>query len=60
MASSSGAAAGDADADQYPCIGGAPYAIGVAGPRSRPKENVEAYFSAIKNSQTAISQIDTA
>lgn len=41
-------------------IGGEPYAIGVAGPTSRLKENFDAYLSAIKDAETAISRIDAA
>ena len=35
------------------------YAIGVAGPTSRLKEDFEAYLSAIKDSEKAIRQIDS-
>lgn len=41
-------------------IGGEPYAIGVAGPTSRLKENFDTYLSAIKDSEKAISRIDIA
>jgi hypothetical protein len=39
-------------------IGGEPYAIGVAGPTSRLKENLDAYLAAIKASEIAIGPID--
>ena len=41
-------------------IGGEPYAIGVAGPTSRLKENFDAYLSAIKDSEKAIGRINIA
>jgi DNA-binding IclR family transcriptional regulator len=41
-------------------IGGEPYAIGVAGPTSRLKENFDAYLSAIKEAEVAIARIDAA
>jgi IclR family transcriptional regulator, acetate operon repressor len=41
-------------------IGGEPYAIGVAGPTSRLKENFDAYLAAIKESEKAMSHIDIA
>lgn len=41
-------------------IGGEPYAIGVAGPTSRLRENFDAYLSALKDSEKAISLIDIA
>jgi len=41
-------------------IAGEPYAIGVAGPTSRLKENFDAYLAAIKASEVAIGQIDSA
>lgn len=39
-------------------IGGEPYAIGVAGPSSRLKQNFDAYLSAIRESEVAIGRID--
>ena len=36
------------------------YAIGVAGPTSRLKENFDAYLSAIKDSEKAIGRINIA
>ena len=39
-------------------IGGEPYAIGVAGPTSRLKENFEAYLAAIEEAETSINRID--
>ena len=41
-------------------IGGEPYAIGVAGPTSRLKENFDPYLAAIKDSEKAMSRIDIA
>ena len=41
-------------------IGGEPYAIGVAGPSSRLKENFDAYLSAIRETEIALDQIDVA
>ena len=41
-----------------PCrIGGEPYAIGVAGPTSRLKENFDAYLAAVKEADTAIREL---
>jgi len=41
-----------------PCrIGGASYAIGVAGPTSRLKENFDAYLAAIKDAERAIEKL---
>lgn len=39
-------------------IEGEPYAIGVAGPTSRLKENFEAYLAAVKESELALNRID--
>ena len=41
-------------------IGGEPYAIGVAGPTSRLKENFDVYLSAIKAAEIAVGRIDEA
>ena len=39
-------------------IGGEPYALGVAGPTSRLKENFDAYLTAIKESEVAVARIE--
>ncbi len=41
-------------------IGGEPYAIGVAGPTSRLKENFDAYLTAIREAETAMGRIEGA
>lgn len=41
-----------------PCrIGGEPYAIGVAGPTSRLKDNFDAYLEAIRQAEAAVSDL---